>query len=159
MCLILNDLLQIFSQLKERKLHHCFVNEDNLYLINGMVKLGGLEYLERTNKIKLTEREYMKFVSIKKHVDYIAPEILISKKLSMNMNLFSFGVLVYKLLFNMYPFEGKFDGIKDLILMYKNEVCKLDFCNQTKIKTLSGSYKKINSMSVKKQKKSIHQKQ
>jgi hypothetical protein len=160
MCLVLNDLLQIFSQLKERRLHHCFVNEDNLYLINGMVKLGGLEFLERTNKIKLTEREYLKFSGIKKHVDYIAPEILIRKKLSMNMNLYSFGVLVYKLLFNVYPFQGKFDGTKDLILMYKNEICKLDFCKKTKIRTISGSYKNIKSVSVKKPKKrSVHKKQ
>mgnify|MGYP001803184909 CR=1 FL=1 len=148
MFLILNDIMLIFSQLKKRNLHHSFINEDNLYLINGTVKVGGFEFFERTNKIKLTEREYLKFSQIEKNIDYLAPEILENKKLSMNMNLFSFGGLIYKLLYNSYPFEGKFDGNNDLILMYKNEVCSLDFVkipekkkkekNLSKKQTISG---------------------
>lgn len=156
---MLNDLLQIFSQLKERRLHHCFINEENLYLINGMVKVGGLEYLERTNKIKLPELEYLKFSKIRKHIDYLAPEILTNKQLSMNMNLFSFGVLTHKLLFNVYPFQGKFKNNRDLELMYRNEICKLNFAYQSDIKVMSQPYSRYASsgLGVAK-KKSIHQK-
>lgn len=159
MCLVLNDLLQIFSQLKERRLHHCFINEDNLYLINGMVKIGGLEFLERTNKIKLPELEYLKFSNISKHVDYLAPEILTNKKLSMNMNLFSFGVLAHKLLFNVYPFQGKFKNNRDLELMYRNETCKLDFDFHSEIKVMSQPYSRYASSGLgTTKKKSVHQK-
>lgn len=152
MCLVLNDLLQIFSQLKERRLHHCFVNEENLYLVNGMVKLGGLEFLERTSKTKLPELEYLKFARIRRHVDYLAPEILTGKKLSMNMNLFSFGVLAHKLLFDAYPFQGKFKDIRDLELMYRNETCKLDFGLESRVRVLSQRLFKGPG------KKSLHQK-
>ena len=148
MCLILNDIIQIFAQMKERKLQHCFINENNLYLINGMVKLGGLEFLEPISKINMEERQYLKFSYLFDDVDYLPPEVLVRKIFTLNMNLFSLGVFIYRLLYNRYPFEGKFNGSKDLLLMYQNEVCKLEFPEASVMASLS-SHSLLSNMAFK----------
>lgn len=136
MCLVLNDILQIIAQLKERRLQHSFINERNLYLINGVIKLGGLEYLERSDKINLEEIEHLKFTRITSCAQYLAPEILIRKKLSHNMSLFAIGVLMFRLLYNELPFDGQFTDMRDLALMYQNEICKVDFSERKMLQSL-----------------------
>lgn len=124
------------GQLKERRLQHAFINERNLYLINGVIKLGGLEYLERSDKINLEEIEHLKFARITACAQYLAPEVLIRKKLSHNMSLYAVGVLMFRLLYGELPFEGQFTDLRDLSLMYQNEVCKVDFDGREMIQSL-----------------------
>lgn len=98
--IVFKDLVDAIVVLRENKLIHHQVTLKNIYIINGYVKLGGLEHV---HAIATPLPPF--YANCEKSLEYLSPEFYTKKHLIYPSQVFSLGVSIYKLLFNKYPFD------------------------------------------------------
>jgi serine/threonine protein kinase len=96
--IIMKDLIDALVILRESKLIHTLICPQVVYVINGYVKLGGLQYIQGIS----CEQNYDDIPS--KLMPYLSPEIYLKRKAIFPSQIFSFGMLFYELLFKRSPF-------------------------------------------------------
>ncbi len=98
--LILKDLTDALVILRENKLVHRSISPRHIYIINGYVKLGGLEYIQEIIKDLPEPAEIMAPPLLR----YLPPEAFLKKKMVHSSQIFSLGIMLFELVYKKLPF-------------------------------------------------------
>lgn len=100
--IIFKDLVDALATLRDNKLIHHDISLRNVFLINGYVRLGGLEHI-----FPISSPLPSFYVPESRPLESLAPEFYTKKNLIYASQIFSLGVLIYWLLFERFPFPSE----------------------------------------------------
>ena len=125
--IIFKDLVDAVVILRENKLIHHQITLRNVFLINGFIKLGGLEYI---HPAATPLPSFYNFLP--KSLEFSAPEFHTKKNLIFPSQVFSLGILIHFLLFDKFPFPSElkeekhfreFYQLKKILNLVSNDIC------------------------------------
>lgn len=96
--IIFKDLIDALILMRENKLIHTMISPRVIYIMNGHVKLGGLEYVLEFGD----EQSYQNVPT--NMLPYLGPEAFLKSKAIYPSQIFSLGMILYELLFKKRPF-------------------------------------------------------
>lgn len=99
---VFKDLTDAIVVLRDNKLIHHEISLRHVFLLNGYVKLGGLDHI-----FPVATPLPSFFAYSPRHLEYLPPEHYTKKNLLFSSQVFSLGVLIFWLLFEAFPYPAE----------------------------------------------------
>lgn len=96
--IIFKDLIDALILLRENKLIHTMISPKVIFVMNGYVKLGGLQHVQEFGN----EQSYQSVPT--QLLPYLAPEAFLKRKAIYPSQIFSLGMILFELVFKKRPF-------------------------------------------------------
>lgn len=123
--IIFKDLTDAIVVLRDNKLIHHEISLRHIFLINGYIKLGGLDHI-----FPIATPLPSFYARCPKSMEFTAPEFYTKRNLIYSSQIFSLGVVIYWLLFERFPFPPELRTTKHFSEFYEHQkVINFD-CNQ-----------------------------
>ena len=120
--LVLRDLLAILYELRGVGVLHRHLSPDKILVTGSQLKFCSIKYCTPVQKPKYDTDEYLYMLRNQTNLFSIPPEVLFNEFTGFKTQIFSFGVIVYLLFHQHYPFPAI--SIDDLKNLYKTSLEK-----------------------------------
>lgn len=112
---LIRNLLECVSHLHERNIVHLDINPDNILVDNSsrQVKLIGFTHSKCLKPDVFTNSPKETIYHDYGQPEYVAPEIILNRPVTLNTDMWSIGVIAYQLLSGKSPFFG--NNMKDTL--------------------------------------------
>lgn len=115
--LVLRDLLAIIYELRGAGVLHRHLSPDKILVAGNQLKFCGFKYCTNIQKVKYDTDEYMYLLKNRTNVYCISPEVLLNTFTGFKTQIFNFGVIMFYLTHQSYPFpEQNLEVLKNIYI-------------------------------------------
>lgn len=115
--LVLRDLLAIIYELRGAGVLHRHLSPDKILVAGNQLKFCGFKYCTNVQKAKYDTDEYMYLLKNRTNVYCISPEVLLNEFTGFKTQIFNFGVIMFYLTHQSYPFpEQNLEYLKNIYI-------------------------------------------